>query len=189
MSEFAKKVMVVCVLMVVASMIVLPPTSNVAAGLSATDSWRNLFVTGANRSAQVPSCNDIITVDVPEGFLRTPSSRHMGTAVAGGTKVRMLVSAYCPCAKCCGLRACGVTASGRSIRANGGRFVAADRAYPFDTRIGIPGYNQGQPVPVIDRGGKIKGAHLDVFFPTHAQAQQWGARWLDVTVCGSSRSR
>lgn len=94
----------------------------------------------------------------------------------------MIVTAYCPCAKCCGGHACGITASGRSVRANGGRFVAADAAVPFDTRVSIPGYNHGRPVPVLDRGGRIVGNRLDVFFPDHKTAQQWGVRRVNVVI-------
>jgi 3D (Asp-Asp-Asp) domain-containing protein len=35
---------------------------------------------------------------------------------------------------------------------------------------------------MIDRGSAIKGEHLDVFFPTHEQALQWGRQRLPVTV-------
>jgi 3D (Asp-Asp-Asp) domain-containing protein len=99
-------------------------------------------------------------------------------------KMRLLVTAYCPCAECCGKWARhGRTASGKSIRANGGQFVAADtRLLPFHTKLRIPGYAGGQSVPVYDRGGKIKGRRLDVFFPSHAQAQRWGKRWLTCEV-------
>ncbi len=48
--------------------------------------------------------------------------------------------------------------------------------------VSIPGYNDGLPVAVMDRGGAIKGHRLDVFFPTHRQAVQWGSRWLRVTA-------
>jgi 3D (Asp-Asp-Asp) domain-containing protein len=94
----------------------------------------------------------------------------------------MEVTAYCPCPKCCGPDAQGITASGRTVDYNDGRFVAADRSLPFGTRISIPGYGDGQPVEVIDRGGAIKGDKLDVFFPTHDQALQWGRQKLLVTV-------
>jgi 3D (Asp-Asp-Asp) domain-containing protein len=95
----------------------------------------------------------------------------------------MLVTAYCPCSICCGPGAKGVTASGKSVTTNGGRLVAADtRVLPFGTRVSIPGYHAGQPVPVLDRGGRIKGNRLDVLFPTHAAARQWGSQWLTVTV-------
>ena len=96
--------------------------------------------------------------------------------------VWMEVTAYCPCKKCCGPRAQGLTASGRHVSYNGGRFVAADRAVPFNTKLLIPGYAAGQAVPVLDRGGAIKGKKLDVYFPSHEQARQWGRRFIPVTV-------
>ncbi len=95
----------------------------------------------------------------------------------------MEVTAYCGCKKCCGPRACGITASGRSTVYNGGLFVAADtKLLPFETQLKIPGYAAGQPVEVIDRGRAIKGHRIDVFFPTHDQAIAWGRRWLPVTI-------
>ena len=95
--------------------------------------------------------------------------------------VKMLVTAYCPCTKCCGPNANGITASGNYVTYNDGHFVAADSSLPFGTKVIIPGYN-ATPVEVIDRGGAIKGDHIDVFFPTHEQALQWGRRTLEVTI-------
>lgn len=94
----------------------------------------------------------------------------------------MQVTAYCPCAKCCG-KATGITASGKRVSYNRGQFVAADTTLlPFGTQVSIPGYHNGAPVPVIDRGGKVKGNHIDVYFPTHEQAVRWGNQRLAVTV-------
>jgi 3D (Asp-Asp-Asp) domain-containing protein len=105
------------------------------------------------------------------------------SAAGGPKKVWVLVTAYCGCSKCCGPNARGLTASGRSISYNGGRFVAADtKIFKFDTQLQIPGYAGGQPVEVIDRGGAIKGYHIDVFFPTHEEAKAWGKRWMAVTM-------
>ena len=98
----------------------------------------------------------------------------------------MRVTAYCPCPICCGAWADGITASGRPVTANRGRFVAADTdALPLGTRVSIPGYHGGRFVPVLDRGSKIKGNRLDVFFPAHRQARQWGVKYLDVRVSPS----
>lgn len=97
--------------------------------------------------------------------------------------VLMQVTAYCPCKKCCGPNAHGITASGKDISYNDGRFVAADtRNLPFGTRLVIPGYHNTQPVEVIDRGGAIKGDKLDVFFPTHEEALQWGRQTIEVKI-------
>jgi 3D (Asp-Asp-Asp) domain-containing protein len=97
--------------------------------------------------------------------------------------LRLLVTAYCPCTKCCGPNAQGLTASGRPISYNKGRFVAADTdLLPFGTKLVIPGYHDAQPVEVQDRGGAIKGRHIDVYFSSHQKALEWGKQWLDVTV-------
>jgi 3D (Asp-Asp-Asp) domain-containing protein len=64
---------------------------------------------------------------------------------------------------------------------SGGRFVAADPRYKFGTRLLVPGYSE-EAVEVIDRGGSIKGNRLDVFFPTHQQAVDWGRRWVQVSI-------
>ena len=97
--------------------------------------------------------------------------------------VQMLVTAYSPDPRSCGKWADGVTASGRSIWTNGMKLVAADTGdFPFHTILTIPGYNRGQPVQVLDRGGGIKGDRLDVLMPSHAAARRWGTRRLDVTV-------
>ena len=97
--------------------------------------------------------------------------------------IRMEVTAYCACKKCCGPGAMGLTASGKTVKYNGGRFVAADtKVLPFSTKLQVPGYASGQPVEVIDRGGAIKGNKLDLFFATHEAALKWGRQWVDVTV-------
>jgi 3D (Asp-Asp-Asp) domain-containing protein len=104
-------------------------------------------------------------------------------AKAKGRVVWMQVTAYCACKRCCGPSAHGLTASGRSVSYNSGQFVAADtRLLPFNTKLIIPGYANDKPVEVIDRGGAIKGNHIDLFFPTHDQARQWGVKWIAVTV-------
>ncbi len=95
----------------------------------------------------------------------------------------MEVTAYCPCQKCCGPAAQGITASGLPVSHNQGRFVAADtKVLPFGSQIVIPGYHNDCKVPVIDRGGAIKGARIDVFYPTHQEALEWGRRWVMVGV-------
>lgn len=95
----------------------------------------------------------------------------------------MEVTAYCPCKACCGRRARGITASGKSVRHNGGRFVAADTdVLPFGTRVSVPGYHDGLAVPVIDTGSAINGHRLDVFFRTHHEAEEWGRQLLRVRV-------
>jgi 3D (Asp-Asp-Asp) domain-containing protein len=95
--------------------------------------------------------------------------------------VNMRVTAYCPCPECCGQFSDGITANGHKIN-QGDRFAAADKRFPFQTNLIIPGYNSDKPVKVLDRGGAIQGNRLDVFFNTHDEALAWGVQYLDVKV-------
>jgi len=95
----------------------------------------------------------------------------------------MRVTAYCPCSKCCGEYADGITACGHKIRPRDA-FVAADEKFAFGSELIVPGYNEGKPVKVLDRGGSIKGNRLDVFFHTHEEALQWGVKYLEVKIIG-----
>jgi len=93
----------------------------------------------------------------------------------------MRVTGYCPCSKCCGEFADGITANGHKIRP-GDTFVAADKRYSFGTEMVIEGYSNSQTVKVLDRGGAIRGNKLDAFFHTHQQALEWGVKYIDVEV-------
>lgn len=96
--------------------------------------------------------------------------------------LKMEVTAYCACSKCCGPKAKGITASGKNVSYNQGRFVAADTdLLPFGSKLLIPGYH-GDLVEVIDRGSSIKGNRLDVFFPSHEEALKWGRQTVMVMV-------
>lgn len=97
--------------------------------------------------------------------------------------IKLKVTAYSPDERSCGIWADGKTASGYSVWTNGMKLVAADtKLLPFGTILTVPGYNDAQPVQVLDRGGKIKGHRLDVLYPTHEIARQWGSQDLVVTV-------
>lgn len=99
----------------------------------------------------------------------------------GWRTVRMRVTGYCPCPKCCGKYSDGITASGHKIQP-GDTFVAADKRYSFGTEMIIEGYDDNKPVKVLDRGSAIQGNKLDVFFHTHQEALEWGVRYIDVKV-------
>jgi len=124
-------------------------------------------------------------IPLPPPLVRTTYRRKAPTrSTRTATRtMRMLVTAYCPCRKCCGKFSDNITANGKSIYANNSMFVAADtRLLKFGTILSIPGYKGGRDVPVWDRGGKIRGHHIDVFFQSHKQAQKWGKQYLNVKV-------
>lgn len=137
-------------------------------------------------------------------FLRSgrdhPHAAMPDTSTSGtsGDTQELLVTGYCNCGKCCGWRKkwflfgepvynygkmkgspkkVGVTASGTV--ATRGTIAADPSVYPFGTKIEVPGYGTGT---VQDIGGAIKGAHIDLWFPTHEDAIAWGAKKLKVKV-------
>jgi 3D (Asp-Asp-Asp) domain-containing protein len=114
----------------------------------------------------------------------TPVMRYFnGRPVRIARTISMLVTAYSPDAQSCGESADGITASGYSVWTNGMKMVAADTSVlPFGTLVSVPGYDEAGLVPVLDRGGAIKGNRLDVLYATHERAIQWGVQRLEVTV-------
>jgi 3D (Asp-Asp-Asp) domain-containing protein len=69
----------------------------------------------------------------------------------------------------------GITSSGKTA---GPGTIAAPKTYPYGTGMYVPGYGCGN---VQDRGGAIKGAHIDLWFSTKQAAINWG-RHLHVPV-------
>jgi len=50
---------------------------------------------------------------------------------------------------------------------------------PLGTRMTIPGYGEGV---AADTGGAVRGASIDLWFPTLAQARAWGRRTVTITL-------
>lgn len=108
---------------------------------------------------------------------------YKGRPVRPARVMLMTVTAYSPDYRSCGIYADGITASGKTVHYNAGELVAADTRYlPFGSLLSIPGYADERIVPVLDVGGAIKGSRLDVLYPTHERALQWGVQRLAVTV-------
>ncbi len=108
-----------------------------------------------------------------------------GRAVKPVRTMQMTVTAYSPDARSCGESADGITATLHSVTTNGFRLVAADpKVLTYGSMLTVPGYDNDQIVPVLDCGGAIKGRRLDVLFPTHEEARQWGVRKITVVVWG-----
>lgn len=95
------------------------------------------------------------------------------TTTGGGTTYK--ITAYCPCAKCCG-KTTGRTAAG--TKATAGRTVAASSQFAFGTQLNIGGHIY----TVEDRGGAINGNKIDIFVNSHAEALQWGVKYMTVNV-------
>jgi 3D (Asp-Asp-Asp) domain-containing protein/peptidoglycan hydrolase CwlO-like protein len=80
-----------------------------------------------------------------------------------------------------------VTATGYAIRGRtatgaptGWGIVAVDPSViPLGTRMTIPGYGSGV---AADTGGAVRGATIDLWFPSLAQARAWGRRTVTITL-------
>jgi 3D (Asp-Asp-Asp) domain-containing protein len=106
-----------------------------------------------------------------------------GRPIRPARTIKMTVTAYSPDEKSCGPDARGITSSLHHVKTNAMKMVAADsKVLPLGSMISVPGYDSGNIVPVLDRGGAIKGNKLDVLFPTDAAARKWGVKKLDVVV-------
>lgn len=87
------------------------------------------------------------------------------------------ITAYCSCELCCGKWADGITALGTEARWG---VVACD--LPFETQVEIESLGT---FVVEDRGPT--GKHIDIWFPTHQQALEFGVRYLRVRILPYSR--
>lgn len=100
----------------------------------------------------------------------TPAEESTGNMTYLGN---FTLTAYCPCAQCCGAYASGYTASG--TYATAGRTVAMG-GVEFGTQL----YINGQIYTVEDRGTAY--GHVDIFFDSHDQALAFGMQYADVYV-------
>jgi 3D (Asp-Asp-Asp) domain-containing protein len=114
-----------------------------------------------------------------------------GTRFFDGRPIRpiatvwMTVTAYSPDARSCPGSDDNLTATLHHVTTNDFRLVAADpKILPYGSMVSIPGYDGDQVVPVLDCGSAIKGRRLDVLYPTHEIARQWGVKKLPVVVWG-----
>ncbi|MDR3228559.1 MAG: 3D domain-containing protein [Puniceicoccales bacterium] len=115
----------------------------------------------------------------------------------------MTVTAYCNCERCCGWhldeagvpvfsggplkgkpKEIGITASGK--RTTAGTVASSPTGLPLGTLL----YIEGEGVfRVEDRGGGLQNDQLDMWFPTHEEALQWGRQKRRVTVLGNQKNQ
>ena len=114
-------------------------------------------------------------VQVQSKSVITSRSSYTRTSGVSGQSGIYKVTAYCACMQCCG-KTNGITASGTQAIAN--RTIAAPSTFAFGTKVVINGITY----TVEDRGGAIQGNRIDIYMDTHAEALQWGVRYVQVDV-------
>lgn len=87
------------------------------------------------------------------------------------------LTAYCPCTKCCGQFANGITSTGVTAREL--HTIAVDpKVIPYGTEVLIDGIIY----TAEDCGGAIKNNRIDVYFDSHQEALNFGRQRADVYV-------
>lgn len=98
--------------------------------------------------------------------------------------VNAKLTAYCPCEKCCGKYADGITSTGRDAKTTKG--VAVDpKLIKYRSMIGIPGVGT---LMADDTGGAMRQStqkgicHIDVRFHDHQEAKEFGVKFLNIKI-------
>ena len=111
-------------------------------------------------------------LEASETTIAAPTSAPSSTPAFTGSEQTMTVSST-------GYALRGRTASGLPT---GWGIIAVDpTVIPLGTRMTIPGYGEGV---AADTGGAVRGATIDLWFPTLAQALAWGRKTVTITLHG-----
>ena len=154
-----------------------------AASLAATAAQRRGLV-GELRRQQGLNTARIAAI---QAQAHTAATRTTALAVASPPPPLAPVEMAAPIVTPSGERTLTVGSTGYTIRGRtstgiptGPGVVAVDPSViPLGTRLTIPGYGVGI---AADTGGAVQGNAIDVWFPTKAQALQWGRRVVTVTI-------
>ena len=86
------------------------------------------------------------------------------------------ITAYCPCAECCGRWADGLTASG--LPAGPGIVAVDPDVIPLGSTVVI----DGQKYLAVDTGSGVTGNHIDICLASHEETVVYGVRTAEVWV-------
>ena len=122
--------------------------------------------------------------NVAESESNVANSATRGAARIDASGSECVITAYCPCEKCCGIwaknRPNGVVYTASGEVAQEGVTVAADwDVYPAGTVLYIEG--MGEYI-VQDVGGAVNGNHIDIFLDSHEKAVNFGKQTAFVEV-------
>ncbi len=122
---------------------------------------------------------------INNGTKEKPQPKAQAATATGGSVsnysysdvITMSATAYCPCKKCCGKNAKGITASG--MKATYGVAAVDTRVIPLGTKLYVEGYGY---CVAADTGGAIKGNRIDLCYDTHYSALHSGYGHTPVKV-------
>lgn len=131
---------------------------------------------------QIRDLNEIYNILYPKNENSLKMANNEPEAIIQDLGIYKL-TAYCPCRVCCGSYSHEVTgkpnttASGTNPQSE--YTVAADiNILPFGTKLKI-----GNTIYTVeDKGGAVKGKHIDIYFDTHEEALNFGLQEARVFV-------
>ncbi|MGN1318831.1 MAG: peptidoglycan DD-metalloendopeptidase family protein [Lachnospirales bacterium] len=145
----------------------------------------NKIVKASDNSAKECSCYTWRYCINPVPYLNGSVSVNAKTQVKRQYLGKFDITAYCPCSKCCGKYANGITATGTKAKAN--HTIAVDpKVIPYGSVVEI----EGKRYVAEDCGGAIKGARIDIFYNTHSEALSsgYGHKMCDVYLLQGATS-
>lgn len=154
-----------------------------AAALAATAAERRQFIYGLRRQQGLNAAR----IAAIEAQARAAETRTAAMVVAAPTPPLAPVEVAAPVVAASGMRTLTVSATGYALRGRTATgiptapgVVAVDPSViPLGTRLTIPGYGVGI---AADTGGAVQGNTIDLWFPTTAQALQWGRRTITIVI-------
>lgn len=122
--------------------------------------------------------NEIVKIGTKKKEPKPAPAQTGGPAGLNYSKVLTIdATAYCPCSRCCGKWANGVTASG--LKAGYGVAAVDPRVIPLGTKLYVEGYGY---CIAADTGGAIKSGRIDLCYNSHSAALASGFGHKQVKV-------
>lgn len=122
----------------------------------------------------------VMSVAEPEVIVEHVPEKHPEPPETTFVEVEVKATAYCPCSRCCGRFADGMTSMGRDAGFPG---VAVDpKRIPYGTIIEIPGIGKLEADDTGSAMRNAEGLHIDIRFRTHEEALQWGVQTIVVKI-------
>jgi LysM repeat protein len=116
-------------------------------------------------------------LNIPSGA-KERSTAPTGSSSSEVWEVTAFTAGYESTGKSPGDAGYGITASGTTVTE--GRTIACPPELPFGTKVTVP--KLGSTYTCEDRGGAIKGRHIDVYMSNLERARAWGSQWLEIII-------
>ena len=115
---------------------------------------------------------------LPNALVLEKTGASVKTISASGVRSlgAFTTTAYCPCYTCS--EGWGRSTSTGAVAAARHTIAVDPRVIPYGSRVLVGGV----VYTAEDRGGGVKGNHIDIFFDTHAETRQYGTRTMEVLL-------